>query len=81
MGDYAGDAEGYEFGQVEVVTKTDKAILVRAKDNDTIEEGEQVWVPLEQIHEDSEIFEDSNEGEEGFFMTSMWLAKERGWED
>jgi hypothetical protein len=43
------------------------------------DEGEEVWIPFSQIHDDSEIWEDSKKGEKGKIVVSEWIAKKVGW--
>jgi hypothetical protein len=38
-------------------------------------DGEEVWIPVSQIDDDSEIFE---EGHEGKLVVSEWLATQKG---
>lgn len=43
------------------------------------EDGNEVWIPNSQIDDDSEIWEDSEKGEEGKLVISEWLATKKGW--
>ena len=62
------------FGvQVTVLRKTDAALLVED------ENGEEVWIPLSQIHDDSEIWDESKAGEQGKLVIPEWLATKKGW--
>ena len=62
------------FGvQVTVLRKTDAALLVED------ENGEEVWIPLSQIHDDSEIWDESKVGETGKLVIPEWLATKKGW--
>lgn len=62
------------FGiQVTVSRKTDAALLVED------ENGEEVWIPLSQIHDDSEIWDESKVGEQGKLVIPEWLATKKGW--
>ena len=62
------------FGvQVTVLRKTDAALLVED------ENGEEVWIPLSQIHDDSEIWDESKVGEQGKLVIPEWLATKKGW--
>jgi hypothetical protein len=54
---------------VRCIKATDKAILC-------VIAGEDCWVPQSQVHEDSEVFEDGNEGT---LIVTAWLAKTKGW--
>jgi len=52
--------------------ETGAAILVEI-------DGESVWVPKSQIHEDSEVYEEDTSGN---LIVSKWWGKEKGlWED
>lgn len=60
-----------ELARVEVervVRATAKALLVEV-------EGEEVWIPRSQIHDDSEVWD---EGHEGTLVIPLWLAAEKG---
>jgi len=49
--------------------ETDKALLCTVDDED-------VWVPKSQVHDDSEVYQ---EGDEGLLVVSEWLARQKGW--
>lgn len=66
------DEETYSK-QVTVKHITEKALLVED------EEGEEVWVPHSQIHDNSEIWDESKKGESGKLVISEWMAKRIGW--
>ena len=51
------------------VRQTDKAILV-------VVDGAEEWVPQSQIDEDSEVWQ---EGDEGTLIVSGWFAEKMGW--
>ena len=53
--------------------KTDAALLVEDED------GEEVWIPSSQLDDDTEIWEDSEIGEEGKLVIPEWLATKKGW--
>lgn len=55
--------------KVEVQAVTAKALLVRY-------EGEDQWIPLSQVHKDSEV---TKKGDSGLLIIPLWLAKEKGW--
>ena len=42
-------------------------------------EGEEGFVPLSQIDEDSEITASSKKGDSGTLVIPEWLAEDRGW--
>jgi len=56
-------------GEVEVLKETEMAILVD-------HEGEEVWVPKSQVHDDSEAYK---KGQEGKIVLPLWLAEKEGW--
>lgn len=62
------DDKHVTFGGVFVTAQTAKAILV-----DFGEEGEK-WIPLSQVHEDSEVFE---KGDTGDLIISRWIAQQK----
>ena len=43
------------------------------------DEGEEVWIPFTQIHDDSEIWDESKKDEKGKIVVSEWIAKRVGW--
>jgi hypothetical protein len=54
---------------VKVLKETEKALLVESK-----ETGEEHWMPKSQIHDDSDVFQDEDEGD---MIVSKWLANEK----
>lgn len=54
--------------------KTDKAILVFVHDFD-----EEYWVPLSQVHDDSEVWDGCEVGETGNLVVTSWIAEQKGW--
>lgn len=57
---------------VTVIRKSAKAILVDY-------EGVEEWVPFSVIHDDSEVYHESNVGDVGILVIPEWLAEEKGW--
>ncbi len=51
-----------------VKRETDKALLV-------VVEGEEVWIPKGQIHDDSEVY---RQGDTGTLIVSLWIAEQKG---
>lgn len=47
---------------------TEKAILV-------VVEGEDIWIPRSEIHDDSEVWD---EGHDGTLVIPLWLAEQKG---
>lgn len=60
------------LGYAEVKRESDKAILVEIADIDT----EAVWIPKSVIHDDSEVWEDEQDGD---LVVKDWYAKKQGW--
>lgn len=58
-----------------VYRETDKAILV--KDGDDGPNGFSEWIPKSQIHDDSDLWK---EGQDGDLVVKSWLAEQKGWE-
>jgi hypothetical protein len=65
------EGESYEWGTVEVVKETEKALKVKKPGGDD-DDGE--WVPKSQIHSKSEVMGD---GDEGMLMVSQWFADQK----
>lgn len=64
---------GVELGDGLVLRTTEGAILV-------LVEGEEIWIPKSCLHPDeSDIDEDSEEGEEGIVSVKTWWAEKEGW--
>jgi hypothetical protein len=40
-------------------------------------DGEKIWIPKSQIHDNSEVF-DADEHDEGTLIITEWLAKQKG---
>lgn len=47
-----------------------KALLINFGDN------EKEWVPKSQIHDDSEVY---REGDDGRLVITRWIAEQKGW--
>jgi hypothetical protein len=62
------EEEPVEFEHVHVMAETDLAILCEI-------EGKKVWIPLSQVHEDSEV---SSQGDEGTLLITRWFAEKAG---
>ncbi len=41
-------------------------------------EGEYTWIPHSQLHDDSELWQQSVKGDEGTLVIPRWLANEKG---
>jgi hypothetical protein len=68
---YKDDGVSLGEGLVKAVTK--QSILVYTEDF-----GEE-WIPLSQIHDDSELYDNAKRGDEGELVVTQWLADKRGW--
>lgn len=62
------DDEVEAFEDVTVLAETEKAILCVIDD-------EEHWIPISQIHDDSEVY---RMGTEGVLIITRWLAKKKG---
>lgn len=66
---------GVSLGEAELVLKTYQALLVRL-----FEHGdEEVWVPLSQVHDDSELYDASGEEDTGKVVVTEWWAEKNGY--
>lgn len=59
-------------GEVTLLRKSAKALLVDR-------EGDEQWVKNSQIHDDSEIYEETQLKESGELVIPTWLAEKKGW--
>ena len=62
----------YNELEIEVVAKTEKALLCKLIEFDEEEE----WIPFSQIEDNDEDFK---EGWEGTIYVTEWLCKKNGW--
>ena len=60
--------EGVKFPNTKVIRATAKALLVLIED-------EEVWIPVSQITDDSEVWQ---EGQEGLLVITEWIAEQKG---
>ena len=65
--------EGFDLGFVTVMRKTEKAIQVYSGDYGP------VWIPFSQIHDDSDIFDNADDGDKGDMVVTQWFAEQKGW--
>ena len=66
------DPQNVAVPDVRCIAETDRALLV-------VVDGEEMWMPQGQVHEDSEVYE---KGGEGTLIISKWIAGRKGlWED
>lgn len=64
--------EGTEIGKGKCVRATAKAILVE------LERGKAVWIPNSCVHDNSEVYEVGEEGNEGTVVVKTWWAEKEG---
>jgi len=62
-------SEPVAIDDVYVKKATDKALLC-------VIEEEDHWVPISQVHEDSEVYD---EGHKGTLIVTAWFAEKKGW--
>lgn len=70
---YDDDPFGADLGTCKVKVNTGAALLVVTEDH-----GE-VWCPLSNVHDDSELYSKSNPGDVGEFVVRTWFAEQKGW--
>lgn len=56
------------FSGVTAIAQTDAALCV-------VVDGKKVWIPLSQIDDDSEVYENGHSGE---LVVSQWIAEQKG---
>lgn len=66
---------GFTIDKAKRIGKTDKAIKVEADFFDT----DFVWIPISQVHPDSEVYED-DDGTPGKLVVTSWWAEKQEWE-
>lgn len=59
-----------EFAGVTCKKETDMALLC-------VIDGEDVWIPKSQVHDDSEVFDGANNAT-GKLVVSEWIATQKG---
>lgn len=76
-----GGSRAVNVGDVEVLKKTDQAILVKAiGDDDLNGDCKKTWVAFSQIAtRESDINAESDEGDTGRLFVPLWLAESNGW--
>lgn len=63
------DDEGTEIGEGKCIRATARAILVK------LETGEEEWIPKSCVHDNSEVWD---EGQEGTVVVKTWWAEQAG---
>ena len=72
------EGETFTIEDAYVIQETTKAILVEAES--LFDEPE--WIPKKVIHEDSEVWEDSEDGRgPGDLLVQRWFALKEEWAD
>jgi hypothetical protein len=61
--------ETESFDDVLIKAETDKACLC------LFDDGVEHWIPKSQIHADSEVWQD---GDEGVLVLTRWIAEQKG---
>lgn len=72
LGRYTENSDGkdvYEIEDVIAKSETEKAIRV------THEDGLDIWIPISQIDDDSEVYA---QGDTGTLIISKWIAEQKG---
>lgn len=64
---------GHHCGYAAAKRATNKALLVELRDG--LRADEEVWIPLSQIHDDSEVW---GAGDEGELVVTSWFAEKEG---
>lgn len=64
------DESTVTFEDVTCKKATEKALLCDI-------DGEEVWIPLSQVHDDSEVFDDAKNAM-GKLVVTEWIAKQKG---
>ncbi len=59
--------EGVRFKNVACIRSSGKAILV-------VIDGKEHWIPQSQVHEDSEVWKN---GDEGVLVITEWIAEQK----
>lgn len=62
-----------EIEDVTCIRETDKAILCKIEDEDY--DGDDQWIPLSQVHDNSEVYQN---GDEGKLIITKWIATQKG---
>lgn len=68
--EYEKDERYLVFENTSCDRMTQAAILVHFEDL-----GKEAWIPISQVHEDSEVFE---EGTKGDLIVKSWIAEDKG---
>lgn len=71
MSDYEKKPVSMGSARAKRLSDSGKALLVRIH-----EQREDVWIPVSQIHDDSEVWE---EGHVGNLVVNEWFAEQRNW--
>jgi len=66
-------ASTVDIPDTECIGESEKAILVTL--GDCRLEGESVWIPKSQVHDDSEVWK---KGQAGKLVVTEWIAEQKG---
>jgi hypothetical protein len=69
--------EAFLLGAGRGVRTTPKALLIELDDEgQAVTHESPIWVPLSQIHDDSEVY---GKGDDGSVIVTRWWAVKQGW--
>lgn len=63
-------ADATTLGQGVLVRKGDRAILVKIG-------GKELWIPFSVVHDDSDLHDRSDRGEQGTVVVASWWAEKK----
>lgn len=66
----------FEIEKCKAIRSTKRALLVDSDFFESNEDKREIWIPQSQIHEDSEVYKN---GDEGKLVVVEWFAEKRGW--
>jgi hypothetical protein len=64
------DDGGTSLGKGKCIRATERAILVK------LEKGKEIWIPKRNVHDNSEVYEVGEEGNEGNVIVKTWWAEQ-----
>lgn len=69
------------LGRFKLLKVTPNAIRVAPVDKEACEnvKAPSEWIPQSQVASESEVWKESQEGQEGQIWVTDWLAEKRGW--
>lgn len=66
----SGPNGGTSLGDGDVIASSDKALKIE------LYSGEETWVPLSVLHDDSEVYDDEDNSSGEVIVKSWWADKE-----